>query len=332
MKLNNKGIAFSTILYASLSLVIIILIMMLSISRFAKKENTFYKEEIEKNLSKCVNEEIELESCYSLGNNCNKTQYHACLGITENSKNDGLIASEYLKGVNGENVVQSTSNGLSKDIINTSRYIYKGNGNAVKNYIIYDAKTFRIVSIEADGSLKLIYIGNDTPTLKWDDLGGRDWNSSSLKHFLNNEILHSFSDISKMKSDRWESTIVYPSQSLGSLTVGEFNSQKISQSNSYNASLIGLLSIDDYMKSALSINCQNNMLTETSCSSWLADYSGITLNVNGDSTSNKYYFYDGKLSEISTNQSKKVNYAITLNRNVIIVNGEGTISNPFKIK
>lgn len=333
MKLNNRGIAFSTILYASLALIIVILLMLLNISKHSKKENFFYKEEIEKNLSKCVNEEIELENCYSLGNaNCNKTMYQACLGITSSSEVEGLLASEYLKGLNGENIVSSTSSGLSKDPIEANKYIYKGLDTSVKNYLEYSSKLFRIVSIEPDGSLKLFYVGTDIPVLKWDDSSGKDWNASSLKQYLNNDILHSFTDISKFKSYKWNPTVVYKSQSLGDLTLAEYNSQKNGQNNS-SFDLVGLLTIDEYMKSSLPVNCQNRMLTATGCTSWLSTYTGMSMNIDGDNIANNtFYFFDGKLTPLTTSQAKRINFSVVLDRNIVILSGDGTINNPFKIR
>lgn len=333
MKLNNKGLVFSTILYASLALVIVILLMLLAVSKYYKKENTFYKEEIENTLNRCIEQEIELENCYSLGGTCNKTMYHACLGITEDSGVEGLIGAEYLKGINGQNVVSPSTAGLSQDSTDNRRYIYKGLDTAVKNYLEYSSKLFRIVSIEPDGSLKLIYVGSDAPTLIWDDLSGRDWNTSSLKHYLNNEILSSFADISKLKSEKWKSTIVYPSQSLGGLTVAEYNTMTNNQMENFTNNIVGLLTIDDYMKSAIPTNCQNKMLTETGCTSWLSSYSGITMNINGEELSkNNFYYFNGTINQLETSQSRKANYSVVLDRNIVIISGDGTIGNPFKLK
>lgn len=333
MKLNNKGIAFSTILYASLALVIVILLMLLNVQQYKKRENLYYKEDIEKYLNKCIYDEIELENCYSLGSaTCSKTMYHACLGISEDPGVNGLLAAEYLKGINGEKIVSSTTAGLSVDPSDTKRYIYKGPHTSVNNYLEYSSMLFRIVSIESDGSLKLIYVGSNQPTLKWDDLAGRDWNSSSLRHFLNNEILSTIADISKLKSYRWPSTVVYPSQTLGSLTVDEYNILKNNQTNNYSSDIVGLLTMDDYMKSAIPALCQTRMLTETNCGSWLSTYSGVTSNINGEElATNKYYFYDGKMNQLDTSVSKAVFYSVILDRNSVITSGNGTAANPFKI-
>ena len=59
--LNKKGFAFSTMLYGVLSLIMIVLLLLFGVLQSSDQESEYYTSVIEKNMSKCVNEEIALE-------------------------------------------------------------------------------------------------------------------------------------------------------------------------------------------------------------------------------------------------------------------------------
>ena len=77
------------------------------------------------------------------------------------------------------------------------------------------------------------------------------------------------------------------------------------------------------------------MLTATSCSSWLSNYKGWTLNIDGGQTETSiaYYFGDGNnLEEDNTGIVHKVYPVILLNRNSEITGGNGTTGDPYVLK
>jgi hypothetical protein len=336
MKLNNKGFAFSTMLYGTLALITIILYAIFAISQSSNDTTYYYGEVIEAKLNECLTEEISLENCYSSGSStCNATSYHACLGLSDNApvSNDPLIADKL------KTFVVTSGDGLKKDPDSTkeNRYVYVGNN--VNNYLNYADKTWRILSVEPEGTVKLVdYSAVMTDT--WDRNAEDIWNNSTLFEYLSNEYIGTFSDTSKMTSGKWIATIVYPSMSAGNLSLAEYSSQEASQDAEASVySKVGILSIADYMKASSVANCQSNMLTATGCTSWLSNYKGWTLNINGEQTeaSIAYFFNtvdstESSISQDNTSAMHQVYPVIVLNRNSVIASGNGSASNPYVLK
>lgn len=331
MKLDNKGFAFSTMLYGTLAVITLVLYAILSISKSSEDTTYYYGDTILAKLNECVSEEIALENCYSSGSGaCDATSYHGCLGYSSIvTPGGGIIASEKLK----EKIV-SSGDGLYVDPYVDKRYIYVGSNP--NNYIQYSGKTWRIVSIEPDGSLKLIdYSANITNT--WDSNSQDEWSSSTLKAYLNNEYVSTLSDTSKMVSGKWQATLVYKSKSAtGNMTIEELVLQDNDQDGTASSyAQVGMLTIGDYMKATTNQNCKNNMLTATGCSSWLSNYKGWTINIDAEqfNASIAYYFDNSdKLSEDNTGTSHKAYPIIYLNRTVVIEKGTGSAGDPYILK
>ena len=115
------------------------------------------------------------------------------------------ITSEDLK----ENVVES-GDGLYKDIYDDERYIYKGEGP--NNYIIFNNETWRIISIESDGTVKITSTNNKR--FWWDtNLGyyegitheSNNWERpADVNTYLNGEYLNSIkNNNNKIISHTW---------------------------------------------------------------------------------------------------------------------------------
>ena len=333
MRLNNKGFAFSTMLYGTITLITLVLYAILNISKASVDTTYYYGDSIRLKLNECVNDEIQLEKCYSSSvGSCDTKPYHICLGISDDTTSvTGLIASEMLK----EKVVTS-GNGLYEDSKTPKRYFYRGTD--VNNYIQYSGKLWRIVSVESDGSLRLIDYSNPI-SLKWDygTIGdGLEFSRSTLKNYLDNQYMQTITDEAKLISGRWESTLIYPSMSAGTnFSLDDLYSLKDSQiSISVFYSKNGILSIEDYMTASLSSNCQTKILQSSGCNSWLADYKGWTINLNAEETSSNiaYHFAnDNKLVEDNVSSEFNVYPVIYLDRNIVI-QGEGTLSNPYVIQ
>jgi hypothetical protein len=332
MKLNNKGFAFSTMLYGTLALITIVLYAIFDISQASNDNTYYYGKTIEAKLNECINEEIMLENCYSSGSNsCNATSYHACLGISDHAP----VTTEPLIAEKLKTYVVNSGEGLRKDpdTTKTNRYVYMGNN--VNNYLQYSGKLWRILSVEPEGTLKLVDYTADM-TEPWDRNANDLWSSSSLLTYLANEYLGTISDSSKLTSGKWIATYIYPSMSAGNLTIAELSAQDAEQDTGASVySQVGILSVGDYMKATTTTNCQNNILTATGCSSWLSNYKGWTLNINGEQTdaSIAYFFTTGDtMSQDNTAAAHKVYPVIVLSRNSIIESGNGSLSNPYVLK
>ena len=337
MKLNEKGFAFSTMLYGSITLIAVVLYVILNASKTTNDTTYYFGEEVIKSLNDCVSEEIALENCYSSGSsNCNATMYHSCLGISDNNTSEhGIIISEKLKELSNIE--------LHQDDYNSNRYVVTGNGG--NNYLLYANKLWRVVSIELGGYIKLVDTSKFS-TLAWDNEGNGVWGSSStLYDTLNLNYLSTIIDTSKLYQGTWYPTVLYPSlvnnYGLGDLVEQETNIS----TDSIKYSKVGLLSVSDYIKATGNSACKNTIFGNNSynCNSWLSQYKGWTININGefgsDTEGYAYYFGD----DITNNKNNKVLYdktdethdvypVVILDRNSIYKSGTGSESDPITLK
>ncbi len=335
MKLNNKGFAFSTMLYGTLAIITLVLYAILNIAKSSTDTTYYYGDIIRNKLNECVDEEIQLENCYStISGTCDTTSYHACLGINDNTSTyTGIIASEKLKDLK-----VTSGDGLYEDSNSPRRYIYRG--TTVNNYIQYSGKLWRIVSVESNGNLKLIDYSNPI-NIKWhnETNGASDnleFKNSTLKNSLDSQYIRALTDMSKVTSGRWEAVLIYPSLSVSThFSLNDYYTLKSNQvEESVFYSNVGILSIEDYMNASTTANCQANLLEATGCNSWIAEYKGWTINLNAEITSANVAYHFGtnnKLIEENVSSEIDVYPVIYLDRNIVI-DGNGTISSPYIVR
>lgn len=364
MKLNKKGFAFSTMLYGSVALIAAVLYLILNINKESVDTTYYFSEDILSDLNECVTEEIALENCYSSGaSNCNPAAYHGCLGVSDNEGHTmGTLISNKLK-----EAAQNASNGIIEDPYEKGRYIFTGDNP--KNYLSYSGKTWRIVSVESNGFLKLLDI-TKYGTLAWDTEGKGMWDdSSSLYALLNNNYLTTISDPSKLFQGAWVKSIVYPSRTtpynlynLVGLVASQGVNEEIIGDEEANQDLTnvtyakaGLLYLSDYMKATGNNACKSDVfaidINTNNCNSWLTEYKGWVININGEQGSDTvgFGYYIGSRTDTYTNPNQTVNKnnvtvvsetnvtkdvypVIYLDRNSVYLTGDGSLSSPYTLK
>ena len=334
MKLNNKGFAFSTMLYGTLALIIIILYVILGINQGSNDESLFYGDEIQQKLNECVYEEILLENCYSSHTTtCNPTPYHACLGISDDTIVYGDLIAETLK----------SKVGVVQDPTNTRRYIYRG--DAVNNYLLYSNKLWRIISIEDNGTVRLIDTSfNDTRF--WDNDTTKEFANSSIKDYLNNIYLPEISDISKMISGTNVAVALLDNGTT--VTRDEYKQALNAALNEQDSplvsySMVSLPTIYDYIVASSNPACFD-LFTSQNCTSWLSEYKSWTIN-KGKNLKKDYAIYmpftitvNGNTETVEnskfviTTSVQKIYPVITLNRNNYILSGNGSLEYPYILR
>ena len=322
MRLNNKGFAFSTMLYGALSLIIVILLLVFNLLKSNNDETYYYSSIIEENLNKCVEEEIALENCYSSGNNnCDTTAYYACIGVKNNTIVEGVRLIEFLK-----DKVVTTGNGLYED--SNGDLIFRG--TSVNNYVQYSGDVWRIVEVEASGIVKIAYTKYGK-SLKWDAEGNSEWKNSSLNNELNNVFYNSLQNNSIIDQKPWKIGRIYDVVT----TLDELIDQEsqVLDSSTDGAGPVGLLNASDYIRASLNLACSSDVLNSTSCSSWLSSYGGWVLNASNLSEGEQaeaYYFKIGdKLTKKEITETDNVIPVVYLKSSIKIISGDGTSSNPY---
>ena len=221
--------------------------------------------------------------------------------------------------------------GLYADEYESGRYIYKGaNPN---NYITFNNETWRILSVEADGKVKIVR-DELLPSKAFDSTSSNNWDRpSDIKTYLNGEYLESIT-VNKEK-------IVPSTWSIGAVTwgnndlAGQIANENGTQSQSAN---VGLITVSEYLRANtnkeecgnFSLNNDNYSTCKTT--NWLfkrTDYWTISPHAVAS-----YYvfgvFYVGNFRNLDADFNYAVLPAITLSSDINL-SGSGTVGDPYKI-
>ena len=154
----------------------------------------------------------------------------------------------------------TSGEGLYKDEYE-DRYFYKGaNPN---NYINFNNSLWRIISVENDGTIKIMKNEN-IGEMAWDTSVGVYWGTASLNVYLNNSFLATISDVNKIVSKNF---------SIGEVTLNNSSLQnQIEEENAilFNAK-VGIITVSEFLRSNSNIS---------QCSTFLLNSNNRTICVN----------------------------------------------------
>ncbi len=232
----------------------------------------------------------------------------------------------------------TTGDGLYKDTYEEGRYFYKGaNPN---NYITFNNEEWRIISVENDGTLKIIRY-KSIGDMVWDSSNSNNWaRPADLNTYLNGEYLNSMSN---------SENIVAHNFSIGGVTFG--NNNLAEQINGENETIwngkVGLITVSEYLRANTNTaQCETfslNNIYGTTCltTNWLFSGGDVhTISLNNDSNNQIFSIWlmdfrptglIGDLSYIDADFSGTV-YPVLYLSSDITLSGEGTKTNPFQIE
>ena len=327
MKLDNKGFAFSTLLYGILAVIIVVLMLLFGLYSRTSDEIYYYASMSEESLNKCVEQEIALENCYAntdpsiASSYCNTTAYYACLGIDDNtisSKKEN--AKDYLK--------RTMPTGLKAVSGYYMTHVYKGTN--VKNYASFSGATWRIIGITNDGLIKLALFGKND-VYKWDNGNDDEWSNSTLNNYLNNEFVNSLRDKTFIYKNSFNVGRVDTSSNPNAATIYTME-QSVKSS-----SLVGLPNISDYVKASENAACNSNIINTSNCTSWMTSEKSWIIN-SLQTGQSKAFFLDGgatnpTISTAPLTNNIKVIPVIYLSSDIQIYvgAGDGSSGSPFKL-
>ena len=163
--------------------------------------------------------------------------------LTYEQKSSGGVTPPEPTGptIGGQEVeVVTTGDGLYADEYESGKYIYKGTNP--NNYITFNNETWRIISVEADGTIKIMRnesIGNQ----KWDSGNSNAWETSDIKTYLNDTYLPTITvNNDKIVSHTW---------SIGGVTnnnsdlAGQIVDENGTQSQSAK---VGMITVSEYLR------------------------------------------------------------------------------------
>ncbi len=222
------------------------------------------------------------------------------------------------------------ADGLYQDEYESGRYFYKGaNPN---NYITFNNETWQILSVEADGRIKIVR--NELLSGRAFDSGNSNvWETSGMKTYLNGEYLENITaNKDKIVPSTWSiGAVTYDNNDLAGQIADENGTQSQTAS-------VGLITASEYLRANTNKEqCGSNMLNDDNrdickTTNWLFkgdDY--WTISPLASSSYRVFSVYsDGYLSYFGAIYAGAVLPAITLSSDISL-SGSGEVEDPFTI-
>lgn len=268
---------------------------------------------------------------------------------------DKVIADNDFGIVYGEGLYQRVDGKFvtrEEDLDNftdSSTFEYVFRGKDVNNYVKIDENYWRIVSINQDNDMLLIYVGHIQQTLPWDDRYNEDVNmNQGINDYYENglksvamESVEKFynGEVRLQDKEEYSSKTKYLTSPMN-LCIGKRSSTDkdisgaIECKNTLEGQYVGLLpayyymsaSLDDNCNSVLSRNCgNNNYLTKFNDYWWL-------LTASTEKT-NEAYIISQKTAQASICSARSnIRPVILLGSRAVYESGIGTETDPYIVK
>jgi len=227
----------------------------------------------------------------------------------------------------------TTGDGLYADTYESGRYVYKGADP--DNYITFNGEEagWRIISVEADGTLKIIR-NSSIGDYYWDENATNTWSSSTLKTELNETYKGTLSDTSDIQ------THDFP---VGAVTAGntDLAAQITAEKSSTWNGDIGLMSVSDYLRANTNTaQCGSYSLNNTNYSTcattnWIAVAlkSSFPWTINAYASASRAVFTVGRggtVDDDRTGLNTGVAPVLYLSSDITL-SGSGTDIEPYEI-
>ena len=219
-------------------------------------------------------------------------------------------------------------------------YIFKG--DAKDNYVSFAGKTFRIIRINEDGTIRLIDNEGITEVI-WD----RKYNaevrdSNGINDYIAGDNL--YANIKTVSDNYYNNDYIWTDEDRNYITTQNLCVGKRSEAETINDGsvecsvvlenqLFGSLAIYEYLQASLDANCTNT--TNSSCTNynWFTSipHSFWTATGNTKSSDTVYTIYRKPRTSLC-NAYNNYNLVFNLTSNVVYVEGDGTQASPYIFK
>ena len=226
----------------------------------------------------------------------------------------------------------TTGDGLYSDTYEAGRYVYKGaNPN---NFITFNNEEWRIIAVEADGTLK-IRKNTSNGNMVWDEEYENNWaRPATLNTYLNNDYYNTLS------SDA-QNQIQSHSFGIGAVTYGntDLAGQIASENGTKWTGNIALMSVSDYLRANTNIEqCGNFNLNNTNRDTCKTTNYLFSTNypwtVSPDADDSYGVFRVSSIGTVNNGTARIDHFAVLpvlYLKSDITLSGEGTSSNPYII-
>lgn len=272
-----------------------------------------------------------------------KNKSQTCEGYVEVKKVDedysyipfltckGNYEPKYLSDIVKDSKLDEYGNGVYQM---DGEYVYRGDD--VKNYVSFNNQLWRILKVDEDNDIELIF-SKEENNIKtaWDTKYNSsidrqygvttDYLHSDLNKFLEEYYKTNFTDESKAK-------IVKKPICIGKKAKDAPDNIEEECSTTIDEK-VGLMVVSDYRRASLDENCtrfdspscaNRNYIYESGISTW-------TLTSVSDN-SYEVYVFEKKMKLLNAKTTNIVYPTIYLTKDTIILNGNGSIENPYVVK
>lgn len=216
-----------------------------------------------------------------------------------------------------------------------NKYIYKG--ESVNNYIEFSNNLWRIISVDSNNDIKLVYYPDDN-RLKttWDT----KYNSEIGKNYgITTDYFQS--NVRKALKDFYENYIetdaklhmVSKNICIGRKLKNEDNTEEKECSKVQENEKVSLINISDYVNASLGEGCKDYRNLECTNRNYIASSTIDTWLLNAvEDNSYEVYYLNGTIRIDEAKNNNLIYPVIYLSKKVIISSGDGTRANPYIVK
>lgn len=227
--------------------------------------------------------------------------------------------------------------GLYQELDNNNNQVSYYKGSNPNNYLIINDNYYRIVKINLDKSIKLVFEGKKQGTVLINNgkIGFQPFNSTINNNFNDSDLkLYLQTWFDNNISDENKKFITINEENFSNSAVAyQFNQTKSALKNAeifnINNIKVGLLSGYEYLNASLDLNCTN--ISNCSNQNYLTKNYDYFLMIKDNSTLIWKFNLD-KLEVVSVLNESNIRPVINLKNNVLVGGGNGTFLDPYVIK
>lgn len=247
--------------------------------------------------------------------------------LCNNTNDTKLLYDKVISNVSTQN------DGLYK--IN-DEYVYKGENP--DNYVTFANQTWRIIKVDKDKIIHIIYAGDDEQSSIWDNrFNVTDNANTGINEFSVSRIyakLQDYLNDSKNFTSDDRSKLAFVNLCIGKRSSTDNTADGSTEcSKTLDKQMIGLLQANEYINASNDTNCSATSSRVCQNYNFLAETSYWTLTASSDATSEVYevYPYEGLNAE-SANNGETILPVLYLKSDTVIRSGNGTSTDPFVIR
>ena len=266
-----------------------------------------------------------------------KNKKETCTGNVTVTKNDDLYYYSVTLSCGNSYETKKLKDVIAANVVESGAGLYKYNdtfvfrGEDVNNYISFADKTWRILRINADGSIRMVETTKKQPT-PWDDrynsdkqynIGINDYSVSRIKDYIDN----AYDDLKN--SDKVYT--IKQNLCVGKRSKGEtINDGSIECSSTINDQNVGLVQINEFALASISDKCVNPLDPDCTNYNYLAKIGSLWTITADKDTSYKAYRFSGNATVTNTVNYYQARMVVHINSQVNYVSGDGSIDKPYK--